>query len=405
MGVTLSGSGLGHFLHPFIATSLTETFGWRGALAITGAVALNTIVCGLLTSNKRVHSQYNTQSPGEKTKAAPVSYATNVNYFNKKPAVDDTISHERTFQSLQSTGMNGSLIMERIVLRRSLENLRLQTCQMDDFLGRSCPSLGSHGTENLWKYPLKNRNTPLPVDGQPCTAYVTTSVVDLVLPKSQDCFAANEHESAHISRCCELQRLRPVPNWPRYVGLFISVALYTFSQSLVITHVVAFAINNGHGHYFASTLTAAIGFSSIIGRVVLGLLAKVAWLDATVVYITCQLVSALTCFTYAVATQYSTMLASLCVFGFSLSSFASLLNEVCITCVGLDNFSYSYGILMWAMAIGSLSGAPCAGWLYDVTGIYRSSFIQSSSLGLRLWQTLQFCRRRLWYFDDAGIVC
>ncbi|XP_046582564.1 monocarboxylate transporter 14-like [Haliotis rubra] len=60
--------------------------------------------------------------------------------------------------------------------------------------------------------------------------------------------------------------------------------------------------------------------------------------------------------------------------------FAGLKTVALLNVVGLEHLGKGLGLLMFAEGFAGFVGSPLAGWLYDITGTYASSFYTSGTL-------------------------
>ena len=72
-----------------------------------------------------------------------------------------------------------------------------------------------------------------------------------------------------------------------FVFLMFSVAMLHGGTAVVFTHIVAFAESQGNSASFGSVVVSAIGFSILIGRILLGLLIQAPWVNAIALYTAC----------------------------------------------------------------------------------------------------------------------
>ena len=161
----------------------------------------------------------------------------------------------------------------------------------------------------------------------------------------------------------------------KYLILHLNMILYCFGQSVIYTHIASYAHHKGHELVDSSYLISIIGISNVIGRILLGLVAQHPFVNITLLYASCYILSGVCCYGYCLWTSYVTMASLMALLGFTLAAFGPLLSEIVCTTVGVNNFASAYGYLLISMAFGTLLGAPSAGWMFDVTQVYELSFI------------------------------
>ena len=164
-----------------------------------------------------------------------------------------------------------------------------------------------------------------------------------------------------------------------YFILHVNNFLFCFGQSVIYTHIFAFAFTHGVPSHICSSFISIVGISSIFGRILLGMISQHPLINITVLYSVCYAMSGLCSFGYSFWTHPITMMIFLSVLGFCFGAYGPLLSELVLVTVGINNFAHAFGFLMLTNGAGTLLGAPCAGWLYDVTDVYAYSFYLGGS--------------------------
>ena len=165
----------------------------------------------------------------------------------------------------------------------------------------------------------------------------------------------------------------------QYIILHLNMLLYCFGQSVIYTHIVSYAHHKGHSIQMCSYFISMIGVSNVIGRILLGFVARVGSVNLRVLYACCYLIAGACCYGYCVWNSYVVMAMLMTLLGFMLAAFGPLLSEIVCVTVGVQQFAVAYGYLLISMAFGTLLGAPSAGWLFDATSVYEYSFILGGS--------------------------
>ena len=166
---------------------------------------------------------------------------------------------------------------------------------------------------------------------------------------------------------------------PLYWSLHINIILFCFGQSIVFTHIAAFAISKGFTQLQSSSLISVIGVSNTIGRIILGIIANIPQVSVNLLHIVLIAMCGLFTLCCTFWQQYYALVSLMTLLGIALSEYGPVLCEVAVGIIGVPDFAYGYGFLLVSMAIGTLLGAPLAGKLYDLTKVYENSFYLSSA--------------------------
>ena len=178
-----------------------------------------------------------------------------------------------------------------------------------------------------------------------------------------------------------------------FILLMLNTFMFLFGTAVVFTHIMAFAKSEGISASFSNVMVSALGLFSILGRVGLGSLSQLPWINTIWLYIfgvffcgnyqpeyCCidnfmplfvlflenrrfdLLISAgLATVVLAVWTSPVGMMICSCVIGFFLAAFGPTGAECACLILGPRLFNFGYGYLMVLMGVGWLMGAPAAG--------------------------------------------
>jgi OFA family oxalate/formate antiporter-like MFS transporter len=149
--------------------------------------------------------------------------------------------------------------------------------------------------------------------------------------------------------------------------------LSTIMHSIYSQHIVLFAIGLGISVVTASVVLGAIGFSSIIGRLVTGSLLDrigVRW-----ALILSYGINAASAFLLLVSTSEPLLFLFAFMFGFSFGGRTTLEVPLAVSFAGLANLGIISGVLETAFGIGGFIGPYLAGLVFDTTGRYYEVFL------------------------------
>uniref|UniRef100_A0A1Q3FII2 Putative monocarboxylate transporter n=1 Tax=Culex tarsalis TaxID=7177 RepID=A0A1Q3FII2_CULTA len=124
-----------------------------------------------------------------------------------------------------------------------------------------------------------------------------------------------------------------------------------------------------------ANLISIIGITNTLGMVGLGWLGDQPWVNVTKTYAVCLGFCGLSIALMPLVVSSYVMMAILCVvFGLTFASTFSFTPIILVRLVSLDDFTVAYGLCLLVQGIGSLTGPPLAGLMYDISESWDSSF-------------------------------
>ncbi|ELT97233.1 hypothetical protein CAPTEDRAFT_227106 [Capitella teleta] len=159
-----------------------------------------------------------------------------------------------------------------------------------------------------------------------------------------------------------------------YWILHLNSILFCFGFSTFFTHLAAFSASLNMDRAVSAMLISAHGISGMVSRLLLGFMATCKGIDVFWLYIVSVVIAAASNFLMTIWTSLGGLMTCVVLHSVSYASYGPLMNEVSCRIIGKEQLTYGFGLLMVSLAIGTLLGPPCAGWLYDATGIYANSF-------------------------------
>ncbi|KAM4703229.1 monocarboxylate transporter 9 [Rhinophrynus dorsalis] len=343
LGIVSTGSSVGTFIYAGLQKQLITFYGLDGCLLIVGALSLNVFACGLLM---RPLPQSSSVSPEK----IPDTYL---------------IYHEKEL----------SLEENQDMLVKGSEKEKDRTC----------------------------------VSNGDCTHGNAHQKNGLIVPHT----AEKEHFVNKVSEthiCKQLAKTkchRYMSYWEDtidmlknrvFTALIFAILLFDiggFPPALLLEDIAKSA--NIAEETIVVPLVSIVGFGMAIGKLILGILADVKWINTLYLYVFTLLVTGLTLFAMPYANTYASLAVLAGILGFASGNW-SIFPYVTTKTVGLDKLTHAYGILMFFAGIGNCLGPPIVGWCFDATQTYDLAFYLSGIcvilgglvlliVGLPFWDT------------------
>ncbi|XP_037380080.1 monocarboxylate transporter 14 [Talpa occidentalis] len=313
-GLSTTGTGFGTFLMTALLKYLCAEYGWRSAMFIQGAVALNLCVCGALM--RPLAPGAGGPHPGRE--GPPVLPA-------------------RSTESVGSAGRLGRAGEQEGApgLEEALADPQAQACQ--EAAGRRADVRALGILKRVSQLTLRVRRG----FGDWHAGYFGTA-------------------SLFTHR--------------RFVA-FVLWALFAYSSFVIpfihLPEIVNLYNLSEQNDIFP--LTSIIAIVHIFGKVILGIVADLPCISVWNVFLMANFTLLVSIFVLPLTHTYAG-LASICaLIGFS-SGYFSLMPVVTEDLVGIEHLANAYGIIICANGISALLGPPFAGWIYDITQKYDFSF-------------------------------
>ncbi|ESO86340.1 hypothetical protein LOTGIDRAFT_167154 [Lottia gigantea] len=162
-------------------------------------------------------------------------------------------------------------------------------------------------------------------------------------------------KSVHQTAGSGLALFRSFSVW----GLMISTFCFSMALSTVYLLLPEYFIHHGSSKQEAALVLSVCGVTGIISRVMVGFLSSS--FDVSVVYSTLFGITATVTLCLKVMTSLASKMTYTAMFGMYVGGCWVLHYNLVVECVGLDQLSTCYGLVMMIGGIGYLVGPPIAG--------------------------------------------
>ena len=147
-----------------------------------------------------------------------------------------------------------------------------------------------------------------------------------------------------------------------------------------MTHIAAHGLNVGLSLKDSALLLSIIGFSSIFGRLSIGVLAD--RLGGKKTYMICLIPMTIALLTIPFTENILFIYILLCLYGFSHGGHFTIAPFIIAENFGLKNLGAIFGKITFFGAIGSVTGPIVAGAIFDLTQSYYYAFLLVGALAL-----------------------
>ncbi|KAJ8013923.1 hypothetical protein DPEC_G00034860 [Dallia pectoralis] len=149
-------------------------------------------------------------------------------------------------------------------------------------------------------------------------------------------------------------------------------------------------------------LVSIVSIMSGVGKLVLGILADVTWINSVLLYTFTLLGSGTALLVIPISKTYIDLQVLSAAVGFFSGNW-SLTSYITTNIVGLDKLTQAHGILMFFGGFGIMVGPPVVGWFFDWTQSYELAFYFSGGSVLLGGVTLFLCALPCWDKKKADI--
>ncbi|GBP31160.1 Monocarboxylate transporter 9 [Eumeta japonica] len=340
-GIAVCGSGLGTFLFAPLTSALINNYGWRGSMAIMGAIVLNCVVFGLMFK------------PVPEPPRMPAS----------EPMLPKAKSPLKRSQSSENVVRANGNAEDGDVARLTLSQPALNKPQEHPTRSR-CGSGVMQRPDVLYQGSMTSLSKHRPPS--PERALSSKYKED---PK-QRCgwLPCSDDFKAVLSEMLDLSLL------VNPVFLLFSLSNFLTSIGFYIPYVYTVPMLKEMGIENPEYFISIIGAANSIGRVILGYISDKPWVNRLLAYNLCLTISGVATAASTLCWEFWGLAMYATTFGFTIGAYVGLTSVVLVDLLGLEKLTNAFGLLLLFQGIASLIGPPFAGWLYDELKSYVPGF-------------------------------
>ncbi|MGB2814908.1 MAG: MFS transporter [Dehalococcoidales bacterium] len=169
----------------------------------------------------------------------------------------------------------------------------------------------------------------------------------------------------------------------RTTRLWITGIMYLtiwFCVNIVLVHLVPHAMDMGISSAKAAGILASIGVISIAGRLVIGFSSDRMGCRKSMII--CCIIFVVSFSVLLMAREFWMLILFAMIYGFAHGGYATLVSPTIAELFGMRSHGAILGIIIFLGTIGGAAGPVFAGYLFDVTGNYQSSFLVCITIGV-----------------------
>ncbi|KAG5900722.1 hypothetical protein JTB14_038240 [Gonioctena quinquepunctata] len=399
-GIAVCGSGFGTFIFAPIISKLMAEYGWRGSILIIGGIVLECILFGALFRPLEEKSDEDDKKRLKATEARIDIHVSDhdLHQFSTSLKTNGTINgnnmhrpHSVAHFHIPKTtsvaasakfGANGNTPSSAVAKFKQNDVTRLALSQ--PMLTQSEGHYRQHlhfGSQNLRRHG--------PIDRP--DAFYQGSLMNIPSYRSRLNLKKGEegpfmerrhstyshkrrrhlsdHDDVEPKRWCGLIPCSEEVSEMLDFSLFKDVIFIIFSLSNLLTsigfnipyvYMVSKANDMGMKDK-GSTLISIIGAANTVGRIVLGYVSDMPWINRLHIYNWCLTICGAATFLSAFLESFYPLAVYSAVFGCTAGAYVGLTSVILVDLLGLDKLTNAFGLLLLFQGIASLIGPPLGG--------------------------------------------
>ncbi|XP_056147950.1 monocarboxylate transporter 9a isoform X2 [Lampris incognitus] len=335
LGIVTTGTSFGAFVYATVQNELIVIFGLDGCLLITGALSLNLMACAGFMRPLNMPRYYLKQK-------AALERNTEEQLFEKPPANDLKIA-----PGSSTSPPEKALMVKELLITIDAKDLPIQTER------KRCGFLGG-------------------------------SAIMKVIKRKQQAYTKYFHSM--------------VDHLHNRVMVALCIAVFLFSLGAFPPVLFMEDVARSEGlieEVSVIPLVSIVAITTGLGKLVLGALADVRWINSIYLYAFTLIVSGTALLLIPVTKSYMVLQILSAVVGFFSGNW-SLTSYITTQIVGLERLTQAHGVLMFFGGFGIVLGPPIVGWFFDWTQSYDLAFFFSGCCVVLGGLTLFFFALPFW---------
>lgn len=373
MGIAFCGSGVGTFIIPPVARILIETYTWKGSVFILAGFAANLCVPFALfrpfRSDCEVHEndtgkQQNKTETECTVKNGPTVIANGTGEHDMQltpllnPAKSNHMQNGSVSPAIPQTFAD--LRKEQLLAQRERSELGSHQSLNMSVLSQSI--LGSNASfERIFEKRQQNKLSSLSI-------YIPSI-------KSEMAVVAIKKEKRFRNSVIENMFPKSLVTDINFIIFMISTLFIGIPSFIPFSMLPDYAISIGTDASSSAWLLSAIGIGGTISRLISGWLSDLPCVNRFTLQGVSQLILGLTSIVVALVPKFEILLAYSALYGTFFGSLYVVQPIVLLEYFGEEFISEVMGVLMCVYGVSCFIGSPLAGFIFDMTGSYRTSFL------------------------------
>lgn len=378
-GLGLAGASCGQFVMPLIIQYCLDNYGLQGALLICGAIYLHVIVCGAIFRPFSFYIRHEDVGESIPLQNTCVKSGGSLNVKDSQ----DLDKERRSLINCTGNANEPHLDKDDRLPEGSMEQLsslkNLKMSEIGNILMASVESLANvidhyHDDERASLYEDRARMysaSQTDAKHQMTKIVLTPSVETLSSVHRHDnisCLNKN-HKHCRPKKYAKLWDFSILKNVV-CLHYTVVITLFFFGYFNIILFIPSFALARDIPDYSVVLLISICGLADLVGRIGIGFLADLNWIQRYKLMACMMLVSGVNLLLLPWGHWYWLLLLHSGIYGVCGGSCIALLSVVLIDFMGLDLVSRTLGVLMFFMGIASAIGQPILGELmYSLIGV------------------------------------
>ncbi|KAK2578655.1 hypothetical protein KPH14_012144 [Odynerus spinipes] len=452
-GLCISGSAIGTIVLPPLLQYLLNSFGYRGAVLIMGALTLNTLVCGLLYDpvelhmiavpieegidndalsldepieeksqpidpaklNSTVHDEKNEKLESTTKQVQNLTELLNYSTSNtSKEGGSETLAkydeegeEDRSTVNEHASGVNEEDIKDRRNFQeKAIEENVKDTSNTGDkklfneeklatnepFNSRQVSTMSENGSGVLGisiKMHLHEDNESVKME--------KSGQVEVPTSKSSkssvlETLPIKDEKRRHIHQFFDFSVLKD----PIYLVILISNSTSAISNTNFMLLLPSYANSQGFDQNSSALLLSVVSALDLIGRISGASLSDIDFVPKYYYFVGGLGTSGIALALLPMANSYG-MLSFFCaLFGLSSGMYIGITTVILADMLGMEKLSSSYGISLFVNGVLQLLGPPICGVIYEHVGSYKPIFLAFGIiliLGTALWAVVPLIKR------------